>query len=793
MATATDGHVLAFGSKAETLERLAPRLRGGHVPPLAWFTVGAWRADRGAVLAHLREALGAAVLLVRSSALFEDGERASHAGEFLTVSGVPGGEREAVASAVDRVIASYGRDSAADQVLVQHQVERVRLAGVLFTRDPETLAPYRIFNYDDRAEAATDAVTAGRRGGLRTYVRLRGAGGPYPSEGLRRVYAAVEELEGLFPHDRLDVELAVDAAGEVQVFQVRPIVTAAPTPPGVEVMADWLDKARRKLAKRMGPHPHLRGTRSVFGVMPDWNPAEIVGLRPRALALSLYRELVTDAIWAYQRHGYGYRDLRSFPLLVSFLGVPFIDVRVCFNSFVPAGVRDGLADRLVNHYVDALVRSPHLHDKVEFEIVHSCYYPGIRGRLAHLEGEGFTGTELGELLAELRVLTHRVIHPRTGLYRADLDRVQRLDARRRAVLGSQLSPVDAFYWLIEDCKRYGTLPFSGLARAAFIATQFLDSFVREGVLEPGDRESFMRSLNTVTQRMTADLARLGGGALPRDEFLEAYGHLRPGTYDLLSPRYDEAPDHYLGRDLPSEVPPPPPPFVLPPSRGRAMASLLSSEGIEAEPGALLEFCREAIEGREQAKLVFTRSLSDALVQVEALGRRVGLDREAMSHVDARTLLGLYASLDALDLREFLERAIEANRQAYAVTRAVRLPHLILDPSDVLAFHLSEGEPNFVGSSRVCAEVVREAEFRGRSLEGRICLIASADPGYDWIFSRRIAGLVTQFGGANSHMAVRAAEQGIPAVIGCGEPNFLRWGAARVLDLDCACRRVTVLR
>ena len=31
--------------------------------------------------------------------------------------------------------------------------------------------------------------------------------------------------------------------------------------------------------------------------MPDWNPAEIIGIKPKPLALSLYRELITDHIW----------------------------------------------------------------------------------------------------------------------------------------------------------------------------------------------------------------------------------------------------------------------------------------------------------------------------------------------------------------------------------------------------------------------------------------------------------------------------------------------------------------
>lgn len=60
------------------------------------------------------------------------------------------------------------------------------------------------------------------------------------------------------------------------------------------------------------------GDKAIFGVMPDWNPAEIIGLRPKRLAFSLYKEIITDNIWAYQRDNYGYRDLRSHPLIHSF-------------------------------------------------------------------------------------------------------------------------------------------------------------------------------------------------------------------------------------------------------------------------------------------------------------------------------------------------------------------------------------------------------------------------------------------------------------------------------------------
>ena len=52
--------------------------------------------------------------------------------------------------------------------------------------------------------------------------------------------------------------------------------------------------------------------------MSDWNPAEIIGTRPKPFSLSLYRYLITDEVWAQQRHEYGYRDLRSHNLITVF-------------------------------------------------------------------------------------------------------------------------------------------------------------------------------------------------------------------------------------------------------------------------------------------------------------------------------------------------------------------------------------------------------------------------------------------------------------------------------------------
>jgi phosphohistidine swiveling domain-containing protein len=281
-------------------------------------------------------------------------------------------------------------------------------------------------------------------------------------------------------------------------------------------------------------------------------------------------------------------------------------------------------------------------------------------------------------------------------------------------------------------------------------------------------------------------------ALDRAEFLCRYGHLRPGTYDILSPRYDEDPERYFcwerergsGQARSGEGR-----FALSLEQLRCGRDLLEEHGIELDVIDLFEFIKAAIEGREYSKFVFTRSLSEMLSTIAVLGEEHGLSREDCAYADVQALASVYSS--SADVGEVLRRSIDLGRSRYAFTERTSLPQLITEPDEVWAFHVSSSQPNFVTRKAVTAQVTVDVSQR-TGLSQRIVLIASADPGYDWIFNEDIAGFVTQFGGANSHMAIRAAELGIPAVIGAGERMFRQLSKASHVHLDCANRLVRVL-
>jgi hypothetical protein len=768
---------LNFSTKAGTLVALQDVLKSARIAPLRVFTVAEWQANHSGCLNGIIDSLGSGPWIVRSSCGREDGAATSNAGAFLSILDVDSSELDA---AVRKVISAYGEAYSTDEVLIQPMLKNVVRSGVAFSHDPNTCSPYRVINWFEGSDTA--AVTGGM-GGRVWQQAAKSAVPPVPI--FTAIIALLEELLVLFGNVPLDCEFAVSReAGDdiLWLLQARPLILAQ-TPESGAVQADRLESIERKVARGMQPHPFLMGRRTVYGVMPDWNPAEIVGIRPKPLALSLYRELITDAIWAYQRHNYGYRNLRSFPLMPHFFGVPYIDVRLSFNSFIPADLDDGLAGRLVDHYIERLLAEPTLHDKVEFEIVFSCYTLDLPQRLERLAEVGFSKQEREAIANSLRRLTNRIVHPREGLWRDDAAKIDMLNTRREGLLGSNADPLERIYWLLEDAKRYGTLPFAGLARAGFVAVQILKSLVAVGVFSQGDYDAFIGSVSTVSGQLARDRA-----ILDKATFMARYGHLRPGTYDILSPRYDDAPELYFDWSQRPQAPEPIKPFALTLPQMREIVKLLDAHGLQPDPVGLLDFMQAGIELRELSKFHFTRNLSDALALITQVGGHYGFGCEDLAYCDIAVFKELHVA--ATDPKDVLTNSIQQGKARHTETLKISLPPLIAKPEDVWAFEWPETAPNFITHKQVTAPVIGcdEREF----LAGSVVCIPNADPGFDWLFAYPIAGLITAWGGANSHMAIRAGELGLPAVIGAGEMHYKRWSLAKRLHLDCAGRRVEIL-
>jgi len=526
--------------------------------------------------------------------------------------------------------------------------------------------------------------------------------------------------------------------------------------------------------------------------MPDWNPAEMMGRAPRALSFSLYRRLITDGAWRTARETMGYAVPVGQPLMVSLAGQPFIDTRLSFHSYLPASLPPAIANKLVDTWLERLREQPELHDKVEFDVAITAFTFDLEEKVAKLAG-CLDANERNIFRKALLDLTKPLLQGGgEGSIEAALARVERLAALE---LPEPASGPAGLFRLIEECIRYGTVPFAILARHGFIARSLLLSLVRRGVLDDEAAARLQGGVRTVAGELLEHMHALQQGELSRTDFMRRYGHLRPGTYDILSPRYDQMETFGPTSMAPQVDCEKAEPFQLSAQQRRAVDELLkaaSMEGIGSD--GLLTYISAAIAGREYGKFVFTRSVSAMLELIAAFGESHGLSREEMSHVPLEALLEIgVESGGGRSVEERLREIAEANAERHALTSAIRLPQVLFDEAGVHVVPFQVSQPNFITNRQVSADAVYLGLHQtAPELSGRIVLIENADPGYDWIFAQSIAGLVTKYGGANSHMAIRCAEFGIPAAIGCGEQRFDMLLKARHISLDCAVGLIDIL-
>jgi phosphohistidine swiveling domain-containing protein len=707
--------------------------------------------------------------VVRSSAFDEDQET-SNAGRYLSEINV---SKASVIESIFRVLQSYSFVSPKDQVLLQSFLSRSELSGVIFTADPNTGSPYFVINYFEGND--TSAITSGAQNGKTLVVsRLRELNFSHAARPFAKLLELAILAESILDEGPLDLEFAFQDDCFV-LLQARPL-TGVKIPNVSLDFKQQIQTIQEKIESLSAPHPDLFGDSTMFSVMSDWNPAELVGVRPNQLALSLFRELISDSIWAYERSNYGYRNLRSFPLVLELGGHPYVDYRVSFNSLIPKSISKHTGEKLANYYLEKLKANPELHDKVEFDIYFASWNLQTGSKLTDA---GFSVDEKNEIEDSLRSLTSEILTSNPYGIKQTIAKTELLNERFFSIMGSDLSTISKIYWLIEDCKRHGTLPFAGIARSAFISTDLLRSLVVSGHISAEILDLFFSALSTVTTQIQAD-----SQTMDPLSFKDKYGHLRPGTFDLNSATYAENFDVYFGKS--SSAPPIAVIFEFSQLTEAIIASGLCVElNVNAEQ--VVNFCVSSIQLREQLKFDFSRNISSVLNLVAELGRAHGFSREDMSHVRISTVLALYN--DASNEYDALSEDVLMGKMKNSLAKSLWLPSLITSADDVTCFELARAQPNFVTQQTFSGDLVGVSD----SLEGKAILIESADPGYDWVFLHGIGALITCWGGANSHMAVRCKELGIPAAIGVGEVIFTRLQKGSVVYLDCANRILEVIK
>jgi len=768
-------------SKADILTELKSKLKKSYIEDIYVFTVEDWGGKREDVLELLSGTFSPQPVVVRSSSHNEDTDKYSQAGCFHTEIGISSNDPGELSRAIEKVISSYsGKDiiSANDQVIVQTQTQSVDISGVVFTRTLGMNSPYYVINYDD-VSGQTDTVTGGISSSMVCIFRNTTVSS---ASKWSRLLEAVKEIEEHFPDIPLDIEFALTTEGRISIFQTRPLSANMDLEKHSEKQVKALiESMKTKFSRVSRPIPHLGGKRTIFGDMPDWNPAEMIGNRPNTLDYSLYSFLITDSVWHEARSTLGYRDVYPGELMISFGKRPYIDTRVSFNSLIPEDVSEELCNKLVNYYLDELEKHPEKQDKIEFEIVWSCFNFSLDDQLPGLRKHGFANEEISELKTSLLRFTNTILEDAGRLFKRDVDLVSYLTVRKKKILSHRdpddLSPWTLFniaYNLLQNCKKFGILPFSRLARMAFIGKSILISLKDEKVISNTTYHNFLNSIQTVASLFSEDMRKFQDGERTRKEFFDSYGHLRPGTYDITALRYCDMDENIFRQNnsVQNSSDTHEKECNISPEEKIAIDELMLKDRLSGNSKSLLDFIGRAIEYREVAKLEFTRTLSEALEFISLAGEKLGFSREDLSQIDLTTLMKFrnpeYSDVE--HSKDVIRQSLERHRKERNWSDFIVLPPVIIDEKDFEIISFYKARPNFITEEMVQGPVLeydKDKFYKVEDMSSFIIFLENADPGYDWIFARNPMGIVTKYGGVASHMAIRCAEFGIPAAIGCG--------------------------
>ena len=784
-----------FTSKANTLKILQKKIKNSKIEKIFDFKVKDWLEKDQEVLEEISNIFKKNYVIVRSSALGEDSFDSTQAGAYESILNVDPKNKKKLSDAINSVIKSYhkkGNYNKKNQILIQSQSQEIQISGVVFTRTPERGAPYYIINYEKGQFTTT--VTQGFASQV---VKIfRNTFTKNLPEQWRSLIKSIKEIESILHSNSLDLEFAIDKNNKILIFQARPLTSIKQNfkIKNLEGKVSRLIEQNKKHYSSISKCKHLLGERTFFSDMSDWNPAEIIGNNPNLLDYSIYEFLITNDIWYKSRAALGYHNVRPSNLMQKFGNKPYINVKSSFNSLLPDNLSNRIKKKLMKYYLHRLENNPYLHDKVEFEILFTCYDFMIDSRLRELENHGFTRNEITQIKSSLIIITRDILNNFSVILSECSESLLKLLTKRELILSELVNSSNSYKdllisaeKLLLDCKNYGTLSFSIMARISFIGTILLRSLQNMKIFENFFYDNFMNSIATPLTEIQNDVSDFKKKKISKKTFFRKYGHLRPGTYDITQDRYDKNSAFFSDINFKKKEKHANQQF------NKKVVSELLFKNLGIEPSFdLIDFIYSVIVQREKLKFEFTKNLSDSLELIAKAGKELGFTRNELANLDLNTILKC-KNLSKIKLQKIWRKKIELQKKKKQLNDFLNLPQIIFSKNDfdIVCNHLSK--PNFITNKKITKQITKfEKNTLLKSVEDKILLIESADPGFDWIFTKNPAGLITKYGGVASHMAIRCAEIGLPAAIGCGEIIFDRLLSSSKVQLDCKNQQIFIL-
>ncbi len=766
-------------TKAESLDRIKKkRINGVIIPKFIYFTKDQFKKNPTKIIKKIKNNFKEDIIL-RSSSKSEDTLSKSNAGKYDSLK-----IKYSEFNNINLIISQFNKQfkNNYDQIIVQKLILNVDISGVIFTKDPQTGYPYYVINYDD--SGATDLVTSGNKNpsikNLTIYKNKI-----YLSKKFERVLKIIKIIEKFYLMDGLDLEFAIKK-NKFFLFQCRPLIIRKKNNLNEKELEPILLNLKKKIDK-INSSQLLSGDKTIFSNMADWNPAEMIGSKPTPLSSSLYGELITDKIWSQQRKDYGYKNVQPHSLMFNFLNATFIDLKTDLNSFLPKNLDHNIESKVIKNCIKKLRKNPHLHDKIEFEIIDTCFIFDSKKKLDYLIKK-----EKNEYLKNLKLLTNNIFFNHKKILSKELIKIQLLQKQVDNLNKKKINEIEKIYLLIDAIKENGTLPFAGIARCAFIGTIYLKYFLKTNIINEDDYKLFFENINSISKDIYQLSQKAKKNLNSRKLFLKKYGHLRPSTYSISSLSYRENFKNYFNQKN-SKPKKKHKIFNLNKKKIEKINHILKKEKLKINMNDLFFFTKRSIQLREFTKSIFTKAIDEIFNSLIKLGKEINVKRQDFEFLSIKTIIKHYNYLDSDKLFKIIKDEIKMNKNNFSKTEYIKLPDVIINSDDIYCHYKVNNDGNFITNRNIINEIIFfKSKLNFNMLNNKIVFIENADPGYDFLFSYNIKGLVTKYGGANSHMAIRCLEEDIPACIGLGEKKFEEFKNKKKIEINCNQKNINII-
>ena len=557
------------------------------------------------------------------------------------------------------------------------------------------------------------------------------------------------KLEDLFGNKHLDIEMVLDNNSSPLLLQVRPLMEK-------KVNKDLIFTEKKIIEQNIKKYDSLKettndrfGINQLFSNMSDMNPAEMIGKKPDNVAFGLYKFMFTDSTWNIQRGEFGYRKYKPAKLMELFNNVAYINVNHSLNSFLTRSLQADSCEKIIQHQLEKLKENPQLHDSIEFNISRSSYV---------FDTEDEFAVEYKNIISPEEIQKwHQDLIEIDSLNKSTLEKNNKTMLRAFSLLDGNFK-----YSKKENIKFIRdnmALPFTHHSRLGFVYFAQLNNLLRKDVITEAQKNSLLLSVKSISTKMKSDAYQVKLGKKSLSSFLDIYGHIRAGNYNLSSSNLKnnlEFTELLVHNSEPQDEN-----ISLQKVIFSNIDKYFELNNIPYTASAWVEMFQTAIATRENSKFYYTKGIDGILNEIEEqnisdeeLFQRLNIEFSQENKIN-------------LDLKNTL------------------MPDLISSSDDFYLYEEMSKDGNYIGQGTVSGKVLLLDNYSNQpyDLDNKIVVIPAADPGWDWIFNYKIKSLITQYGGPNSHMAIRCAEHNIPAILGVGENNFSMISTSQSLSID----------